>query len=103
MHTELCQTVARIRRGQLVTVQTQPGMGVVTALFETLPDYGIECVEVRAHQVEDMGDAAFVEMLNDIRLRDQLLIVTGADAERARYNVEHCFTKFGGRAVVVTH
>lgn len=109
LHSDLVEKAARTARGDLFTIHTSPGRGVVTGLMAGLPDYGIEAVEIDALRVESMGDAAFVDFLNDTRLSDKILILTGAgqlapkETARVRENVAQCFSKFGGRGVLVEY
>jgi hypothetical protein len=106
---EVAQHIARtIRPGQMITITTEPGIGALHSLMRELPDYGHDYREVRHLYIANVSEALFVEILNDIRLKDQVLILNdfGPDDEATKialFNVEHCFTRHGGRAVIVKH
>lgn len=90
--------IAKMPRGDILTTSASS-----VVLVEGLADYGVECAAVDLDDVAN--DAAFVEMLNEVRLRDQLLLLSARLDDpaliRARYNLAHCFSKLGGRAVLV--
>ncbi len=99
---------AQIARGEIRAVQTSPGMGVVTAMTQEFSDFGMDYREIQLWQAHEMGDAQFVETLNDIRLADEVLILSGIHYEQdkrvldnVRMNIEHTLTQLGGRAVFV--
>ena len=106
-HQEVIQRVVKSSRGDVVSCDFPPGSGIITALTNGLPDYGLEMAEVRACNIADMGETAFVELMNEIRLSDQILVIWGLKHEDRRLaamvymNVKECFTKMGGRAVLV--
>lgn len=105
MHTELVESVARAPRGQAVSVQTKPGMGVIYALQNGLPEYGMEIVEIEAFRAAEMSGGELVDVLNDVRLCDKVLVLTGVtsldrrDQAMIQLNLNACFLKHGGRAV----
>lgn len=90
--------IVKMARGQVQTVAAD-----VVALTEGLSDYGVECATVELADVQN--DGLFVEILNEVRLRDQLLVLRARLDDpaliRARYTVEQCFAKFGGRTLLV--
>jgi hypothetical protein len=100
MHTTI-EDIASAPRGSVL----QAAIASETLASE-LPDYGVDCAVLTADEIASMGDAYFVERLNDIRLSDQLLIVRGLiESQNAKamalFNIEHVLTKLGGRAVLV--
>ncbi len=69
----------------------------------------MESREIKLFQAYVMGEARFVEFLNEVRLRDEILILSGVTKgpdkalDLVQFNVEHCFTRHGGRAVMVVY
>jgi hypothetical protein len=91
--------IVNMARGQVQTLNST----ALSNLTEELSDFGIECATVH---LNDLGnDGAFVELLNKVRLADQLLVLSARLDDPAliwaRYNIDHCFSKFGGRAILV--
>lgn len=100
--------ISQIARGEIRAVYTQPGCGAVTSMTQEFADFGLEYAEIQLFQAAEMGDAYFVEYLNNVRLNDQVLIVSGIHAahdkpllDGVRSNIEHTLTRQGGRAVFV--
>jgi hypothetical protein len=103
------QQVSRMERGQFHIIRSHPATGTVTNLVNGLADYGMEAAEIEVFQIAAMCEAALVERLNDIRLSDKVLIITGwvrdmaAIQHKLAYTIEQCFSQQGGRTVMVTY
>ena len=102
---EVCMKIAASHRGEKTLVRTNPGCGMVHSLKTGLPDYGVDWAEMELVEAAAMNEAEFVELLNEVRLRDQVFILSGVQQHprwlNVLYNLEMSFCRQGGRAVFI--
>ena len=104
--TDPIMQVVETKRGEMTVINTGVGQGFFTRLGENLPKFGVEWSEANEFELLNMSDGELVEYLNDLRLDDKLLILAIHDyrgVESLFYNIQECFLKQGGRAVIADY